>query len=61
MVSIMQEIHALFIKWYVLSNRSKCAHNLLPEYIARDEGVISIICMFVGVTGKCWFLWLFDR
>ena len=29
-VSIMQEIHALFIKWYILSNISKSAHNRLP-------------------------------
>ena len=48
MVSIMQEIHVLFIKLYILSNRSTCAHNLLPESLARDEGVICIICMLVG-------------
>ena len=55
MVIIMQEIHMLFIKWYVLSNRSKCAHNRLQELLARDEGIISIIRVLVGVTGKCWF------
>ena len=43
------------------SNRSKFAHNRLPESIAHDEGDISIICMFVGANGKCCFLWLFDR
>ena len=61
MVSIMQEIHVLFMKWYILSNRSKCAHKGLPKLLACNEGVISIICMLVGVTRKCWFQWKFDR
>ena len=56
MVSIMQEIHVLFIKLYVFPDRSKFAHNHLPELLACDEGIISITFMFVGVTGKCWFL-----
>ena len=61
MLIIMQEINALFVKLYVLSKRSKCAHKRLPGSLARDEGVISIIRMYLGVTGKFWFLWLFDR
>ena len=49
----MQEIHSLSIKLYVLSNISKYAQNWLPELLARDEQIISIICVIVGVTGKC--------
>ena len=34
------------------NDRSKCAHNHFPESLACDEGVVSIIRMLVGVTGK---------
>ena len=61
MVTIMQEIYLLFIKWYVLTNISKWAHNSLLELLAHDMGIISIIHMLVGVTGKCCFWWKFDR
>ena len=60
MVSMMQEIHALFINDF-FSNKSKCTHNRLPESLACDKAGIPIIHMLVGVTGKCWFLWYFDQ
>ena len=56
-VIIMQEIHTLIIKLYVFSNRSKYSHNRLAQSRSYNEGVITMFCMFGGVSKKCWFLW----
>ena len=59
MVNIMKEMHVLFIKSYFLSNRSKCAHCCLPESLACNEVVISVISMLVWGDWKVLVLVVF--